>query len=237
MDYSSAAKLRIMRYPHTKPRGWQASGRLHPQLGKEKSLLTKLKIAQSVSLQPSIGQTRDFCCLLGIIWGDGTIYSHSKNGSHCLRICCGLDETLADECVGLLQKIGLHPHKHLDDYFVKRHPTWKPIWGVTVYSKKFVEWLRELSLSKLQPYLDDGLVKAFWQGMYKAEGYLALQRGRRSLYIANTNKELTEWGAKALSELGFHPKLYIVIQRKYPNWKPLYRIALLRQAEIEEFLR
>jgi hypothetical protein len=183
-----------------------------------------------VHLNPSLEMNPQLAYLLGILRGDGWVGGRASK----FEISTSTDAALADEVVELFTQVGLHPRKrHIDQS--KYCPNSRGYYKVTVYSKKMAEWLNTLSLDKLIEVLRGNLLllRRFWEGMFEAEGYVYKQR---QLHIANTNKELLQWGKSVLSNLGYHPTLYPRMYADHPNWKPLYRLCLYRKVEIREFL-
>lgn len=181
-------------------------------------------------LKPNLEITPNFAYLLGIIWGDGHVCGEA--GKYEVGVSCGND-VMANECLELLREVGLHPRKYYVDQS-KYGSNFHGYYKVVAYSKKLAEWLKSLSLEGLRGlFKKDILIGNFWRGMFLAEGYV--WRGRQ-LHIANTNKELLDWGKVVLETLGYHPTLYSRSYPKHPTWKPLYRLCLQRKAEVCRFL-
>lgn len=191
----------------------------------------------------SASRTRPFnaeitCCLshlLGIIWGDGSTYV--SRVKHQYTIYPGLSEPLADKCLLLLRTIGLNPSKvlnHREKYGEKNQ------WRICGNSKAFVSWLRNLKLTKLESLSSsEALLKAFWQGMFEAEGHLRKYNDRPdswALRICNTDKGLMEWGLRAMRDLGYHPQYFVVEYDKSLRWKDRCDLTLGRKTEIASFL-
>jgi len=213
---------------------WWKRGLEHPKIGKKHSEKTKKKISEKRALKPNLQMNKYLAYFVGAFLGDGSSFINKKNGSYCVRIYPGQLEEFGNKCADCLKNIGLNPHIYWDKSGEKYG--YKPQLIVSCYSKKLVEWLRSLTLDKLYDLLhSDELKLEFLRGFADAEGAVHIQFRSLRLSISNTDKELIDFVAKLLDDLGFHYGIH-AITPKNKKWKTLYAISLTRNDEVCKLL-
>lgn len=156
---------------------------------------------KNLNLNPSA----ELAYILGVLKGDGYIRCDTKKHYKYFVELRVISEEFARSFASSLRKIGLTP-------VLRRYPpsigSWgkNPIYSTKAYSKKFVEWYKNLSLEGIQKIAGENkeLVAAFVRGFYESEGsYYVSKKGFPVIYISNTDLPLLLLVKDFISSLGY----------------------------------
>jgi len=172
--------------------------------------------------------------ILGVLVGDG----------YCNGYRLGLHTTskkMAQSFAGSLAEITGYPRNVYKYPVTSKRP--RPRFRVST--------TRSEILSCLLPYVEDMLKIRevalecpldFLRGFYESEGCLSIPKrtGKPRIIFTNTKQGLVNLVLEVLQVVGFSPTVNV---QRFKKWhghygsKPVYRIHLLREKEVHEFLR
>jgi len=143
---------------------------------------------KNLNLNPSA----ELAYTLGVLKGDGHVRCDEKKYYKYFVELRVISEEFAKSFADSLRKIGLAP------VLRKYRPSigfWgrNPIYSTKAYSKKFVEWYKNLSLEEIRKIIgkNEEFAAAFVRGFYESEGsYYISKKGLPAIYIGNTDLPL-----------------------------------------------
>lgn len=198
--------------------------------------MKKLKIptrdrGSAISLgyvRPKLNLSKSLTYILGVLLGDGyiTIYKR-KDGA---RYKVGLnvkDKIFAIRFLNALKEINLKPNLCQDA---------KLLYRVGAYSKIFVEWFKNLNLTRIEHLVDKKkcYMISFLRGFYESEGYY--NSNNKTISISNTDKEILKLVSKFLSKLNIFSKIYGPY-KKENGWRDEYCLVITKRKDSKRFLR
>jgi intein-encoded DNA endonuclease-like protein len=181
-------------------------------------------------VKPNLSMTNSLAYVLGVLKGDGYVYSYRKGRIGNYRIALSVTNVdFAREFEKALKAVGLNPQSIRK---IEKPPGYakKPQFQVEACSKRFVEWYTKLSLDSLEKLLSTSqLAFSFLKGFYQSEGYV--YKHRRSWYVAiyNKNLALCDLILRILRREGFNPIFFV-------DGKQCGTMKLTRKREAERFL-
>ncbi len=177
---------------------------------------------------PDLRPSKVLSYVLGVIFGDGSVYSFKDNYS------VSLDSANVEFCrefLIALKNIGLNP------CMFKRRK--RAIWRTVATSKILCTWVKRLGRSDLRSIVTQ-LPKEFIKGFYESEGcaYQSIDGESKKnkkywhLVIVNTDEELIKLTKQLLELERYKPTLS---ESKPTRWKPVWRLCILKQADVFRF--
>ena len=181
--------------------------------------------AKSNEVDLSMNETLSY--ILGVLYGDGFVYSHASRYELGLR---ARNKLFVEAFSKAVKKLGLKTHVYYRD---SCRSDKKPIFSSVFYSIKIYKWFKNLTLLKLERLLTkEEYITSFLRGFYESEGSL----GERMLEMSNTRHDLILLIQRLLAKLEFRSHIYKRNDRLYKNGV-IYRIYLLGgKKELKRFL-
>ena len=172
-----------------------------------------------VYIHPNLAPSPSLSYVLGALLGDGCVTE--KGYEITLKVRA---KEFAESFHQALQAIGLNP------IFYSSTIHGKTYYVAKACSKEFVYWYKGLTIDDIKNLVWD-FANTFLRGLYEAEGHFDKKRYR--IDITNTNIELLKLAESLLKKFSFHPRIYKV--KSKTGKKPLYRLYLLRNREVDKF--
>lgn len=184
--------------------------------------------------KPDLTPSPNLAYILGVLCGDG--FTVSSRYLIALQVT---SKPFAENFYNALKGIGLNPS--LRSRPPKYGKELKPVHSTNAYSKTFIEWFKNLTLSDIQGVAEEQpkLEQEFIRGLYESEAYIGESKTRgsareKTLRIFNTNKALLEAAQAILLDLGINFKIYGPYLRK--PYKALFYLGGSKRGKIERFL-
>jgi len=167
----------------------------------------------------------DFGYVLGVILGDGYLYSHPdiSRGAYIIRLRV-TSRAFAEEFRGKLEKVTNKPLKVVP-YTAKIKDKILNLYKVNCYSKFWIEYFRAL-IQHLEKFIADSnldTLKGFVRGYIDSEGCVSIEPVSIGIVTKGINKSYMDSFAKALGRLGFHINRYSQYTKK---GTPLYEVTI-----------
>jgi len=174
--------------------------------------------------------------ILGIIEGDGNVYSKGNNHYISLQ---NTSLKLINSFAKSLRKIGLNTYIG-ESKRKNKNSKWSKVWSLRTKSVNFVEWYKEVVdrdyiVTIVLQRKETGL--SFLHAFYECEGGLYSRKRKNSwenrIQIVNTDDLLLDLCGTVMREfIGIEPKWGKPIQQH----KKLYRIFLYKKNDVKRFL-
>jgi len=197
-------------------------------------------------VEPKLSPSPELAYVLGVIYGDGTVAKSryvnkrlNKRGYKYVVRLAVIDKQFAEEFMRALEKLGLRPKL----YYVVRYPSEKmfgdpakakPRWVVHAESKKFYEFVKSLTIEKLEELVRD-YEQWFVKGFYESEGCVDISPKEYRIRIVNTNRKLMELLFKMLHRLGFRATLYQQFYEYNGEKRPIYVVQIYGNDQAKRF--
>ncbi len=168
----------------------------------------------------------------GVILGDGSVcrssWGEGPKGQRAFAYLVNLEvieKAFAESFSNALKHVGLNPRI----YFVKKKGNRQDTYYVKAYSKKFVDWWAQQSITTFETMFleEEPLLKEFVRGFFESEGsYYKQDHGsyyQTHCQMANTDLDRLKMFEKGLSRLSFKTKIYVHEEHR-ENRKPFHYI-------------
>lgn len=180
-------------------------GSFIPQLDRTKQAIQckarrlGLSTSHCIVNRPKLKESEELTYIYAVILGDGSLFHNGSHYTISLSVC---DKPFADSFAKALEEINLSPLRGIR----KKKEKWNKRYFVTVSSKGFYYWYKELEEDQARTLVQT-YPRSFLRGIYESEGY----RGSYNLRITNTKDWVLYLTELALKQLGFQ---YTISTRK-----------------------
>jgi len=177
--------------------------------------------------------SKELFYILGVIMGDGSVTMIKQRRGYMYVISLGaIDKPFVDEVSDTLEKIGLHPYKHIEERKLPR----KRLYRVRAQSKAFFIWFKTIDYRWILD-ADMGYIYSFLKGMYESDGSLDIGKKGIKVRIRNVNATLLLTIKKMLERLKYHPTFFTMKKDCLKSGRLYYAVNLNRKNEVKNFLK
>jgi len=176
--------------------------------------------------QPRLELSTELAYILGCLEGDGWVALGKR---HCTIALTAKDKDFIDAFSRSLATIGLAP----EIGWIRGGCRNRRYYRVYAYSKKFVEWFKNLPLEDIEQLLKtDELIKSFLKGYFDSDGSVTSSGGGQvQVRVVGTDPSLIGLTHKLLSKIGLSSVLFTQNKRT-GSGKQIYNLSLPKSQAI-----